>query len=62
MEPQLFDRLQQLTPGSEKYRRILRMFERRTLSGVVARLLSEEDPATRQQLEQTLREELASPE
>lgn len=62
MEPQLFDRLQQLTPGSEKYRRILKIFERHTLSGVMARLLTEEDAATKQRLEQTLREELATPE
>jgi hypothetical protein len=62
MEPQLFDRLQYLTPGSDKYRRILKAFERHTLSGVMARLLTEEDPDTRQRLEQTLRDELSSPE
>ena len=55
MEAQLFDRLQHLVPGSEKYRRILRLFERHTLSGVMARLLTEDDQARRQQLEDELR-------
>jgi len=62
MEPQLFDRLQHLTPGSDKYRRILQAFERHTLSGVMARLLTEEDAAIKQRLEQTLRDELALPD
>jgi hypothetical protein len=61
MEPQLFDRLQHLTPGGDKYRRILKLFERHTLSGVMARLLMEDDPANRQQLEQALREVLSEP-
>ncbi len=62
MEPQLFDRLQLLTPGSEKYRRILTIFERQTLSGVMARLLTEDDPGRRERLEQDLREVLNGPE
>ncbi|HEX2060321.1 MAG TPA: hypothetical protein VHK90_06240 [Thermoanaerobaculia bacterium] len=62
MEPQLFDRLQHLTPGSEKYRRILQLFERHTLSGVMARLLTEDDPNRKQQLEEQLRELLSAPE
>lgn len=59
MEPQLFDRLQYLTPGSEKYRRILKIFDRHTLSGVMARLLTEDDPTKKQRLEEALREVLA---
>jgi len=62
MEPQLFDQLQHLTPGSEKYRRILSLFERHTLSGVMARLLTEDDPAKRERLETELRELLSSPD
>jgi hypothetical protein len=62
MEPQLFDRLQHLTPGSEKYRRILTLFERHTLSGVMARLLTEDDPTKRERLEVELREVLSSPD
>ena len=62
MEPQLFDRLQHLTPGSEKYRRILALFERHTLSGVMARLLTESDDEMRQRLEETLRRLLDEPE
>ncbi|HEY0160020.1 MAG TPA: hypothetical protein VGF28_22225 [Thermoanaerobaculia bacterium] len=62
MEPQLFDRLQLLTPGCEKYRRILTIFERQTLSGVMARLLTEDDPGNRDRLEQDLREVLNGPE
>lgn len=58
MGTQLFDRLQQLTPGSEVYRRILEVFERHTLSGVMARLVTEEDPGKRQELEERLREML----
>ena len=58
MEPQLFERLQHLTPGSEKYRTILRIFDRHTLSGVMARLLTEDDPTNRQRLEQALKEVL----
>ncbi len=60
MEPQLFDRLQHLTPGSDKYRRILQLFERHTLSGVMARLLTEDDPANRQRLEEALQDVLNS--
>lgn len=56
METQLFDRLQRLTPGSDKYRRILAHFERHTLSGVMARLLTENDPELRRHLEQWLRD------
>lgn len=62
MEPQLFDRLQHLTPGSDKYRRILQLFERHTLSGVMARLLTEGDPDRKQHLEEQLRELLSAPE
>jgi hypothetical protein len=62
MAPQLFDRLQLLTPGSEKYRRILRLFERHTLSGVMARLVTESDPEARRRLEETLRRLLDEPE
>lgn len=62
MESKLFDELQHLTPGSEKYRSILRLFERHTLSGVMARLLTEEDPETRQRLQAALEEILASPD
>lgn len=58
MEPQLFDRLQLLTPGSDKYRRILKIFDRHTLSGVMARLLTEDDPASKQRLEEALRDVL----
>ena len=61
MDPQLFDQLQHLTPGSEKYRRILSLFERHTLSGVMARLLTEDDLVTRERLETGLRELLSSP-
>lgn len=60
MEPQLFDRLQQLTPGSETYRNILQLFERHTLSGVMARLLAEDDEERRKHLEERLRELLAA--
>ena len=62
MEPQLFDQLQHLTPGSEKYRRILSLFERHTLSGVMARLLSEDDHTKRDALEAELRQVLGSPD
>lgn len=62
MESKLFDRLQQLTPGSPTYRTILKLFERHTLSGVMARLLMEEDPAVRERLESKLRELLSQPE
>ena len=58
MEPHLFDRLQRLTPGSEKYRRILSFFERHTLSGVMARLMMEDDPREREHLERMLLEML----
>ncbi|MFP5247978.1 MAG: hypothetical protein ACLGH0_14890 [Thermoanaerobaculia bacterium] len=56
MEPRIFDRLQQLTPGSDIYRKILSLFERHTLSGVMARLLTEEDPVKKEELERSLRE------
>jgi hypothetical protein len=59
MEPQLFDRLQHLTPGSDKYRRILRIFDRHTLSGVMARLLTEDDPTDKRRLEDALRDVLS---
>ena len=62
MEPQLFDRLQHLTPGSDKYRRILQLFERHTLSGVMARLLMEDDPDRKAEMEEQLRELLSTPE
>ena len=62
MEPQIFDRLQHLTPGSEKYQKILKAFDRYTLSGVMARLLTEDDPTNRDRLEGLLREVLSSPE
>jgi hypothetical protein len=62
MEPQLFDRLQRLTPGSDKYRQILALFERHTLSGVMARMLTEDDEEKRTRLEQALRELLSQPE
>lgn len=62
MEPQLFDRLQHLTPGSEKYRKILKLFDRHTLSGVMARLLTEDDPTNRDRLEGLLHEVLNSPD
>lgn len=62
METKLFDRLQHLTPGSEKYRRILRIFERHTLSGVMARLVTEHDLDTRRRLEDMLRRLLDEPE
>jgi len=62
MESHLFDKLQQLTPGSAKYRTILSLFERHTLSGVMARLLMEDDPAVRESLESQLRELLAQPD
>jgi hypothetical protein len=52
MDPKLFDRLQLLAPGTEKYRRLLSRFERYTLSGVMARILIEDDPQTKEQLEQ----------
>ena len=62
METHLFDRLQHLTPGSEKYRRILQLFERHTLSGVMARLVTENDTEMRRRLEETLRRLLDEPE
>ena len=61
MEPQLLDRLQHLTPGGDKYRRILKLFDRYTLSGVMARLLMEDDPTNRQKLEESLKEVLNEP-
>ena len=62
MGPQLFDRLQHLTPGSEKYRKILKLFDRHTLSGVMARLVTEDDPTNRDRLEELLHEVLNSPD
>lgn len=62
MESRLFERLQELTPGSEKYRRILSLVERRTLSGVIARLVNEEDQERRRALRESVEEILAVPE
>lgn len=62
MDPKLFDRLQLLAPGSEKYRRILSAFERQTLSGVMARILIEDDPAAKRDLELQVEEILDAPE
>ena len=62
MDPKLFDRLQLLSPGTEKYRRLLAAFERHTLSGVMARLLIEDDPDAKRHLEQQVEEILNSPE
>ena len=62
MDPQLFDRLQLLAPGTEKYRRLLTTFERYTLSGVMARILVEDDPRTKEQLERRLAEILNEPD
>ena len=62
MDPKLFDRLQLLAPGSEKYRRILSAFERQTLSGVMARILIEDDPAAKRDLELQVQEILDAPE
>jgi hypothetical protein len=56
MGAHIFERLQQLTPGSEPYRRILETFERHTLSGVMARLVTEDDPQRKSELEEKLRE------
>ena len=62
MDPKLFDRLQLLAPGTDKYRRILSTFERQTLSGVMARILIEDDPEAKRQLEHQVEEILDSPE
>ena len=62
MDSKLFDRLQLLAPGTEKYRRILTTFERHTLSGVMARILVEDDPDTKQQLERCVADILNEPE
>jgi hypothetical protein len=62
MDPQLFDRLQLLAPGTEKYRRLLSTFGRYTLSGVMARLLVEDDPQTKAQLEQYVADILNEPD
>jgi hypothetical protein len=62
MAPELFDRLQLLAPGTEKHRRLLSTFQRYTLSGVMARLLIEDDPDTKRQLEAQVEEILNSPE
>lgn len=58
----MFDRLQMLAPGTEKYRRILSAFERYTLSGVMARILMEEDPRKKRALEAAVEEILSEPE
>ena len=62
MDPNLFDRLQLLAPGTEKYRRLLTTFDRYTLSGVMARILVEDDPDAKRHLEQQVEEILNSPE
>ena len=62
MDSKLFDRLQLLAPGTEKYRRILAMFDRQTLSGVMARILVEDDPAEKIRLEQQVEAILSEPE
>ena len=62
MDPKLFDRLQLLAPGTEKHRKLLSTFERHTLSGVMARLLIEDDPDTKRHLEEQVEEVLNSPE
>jgi hypothetical protein len=62
MDPKLFDRLQLLAPGTEKYRRILTVFERQTLSGVMARILIEDDPDMKRHLEHQVEEILNAPE
>lgn len=62
MDPQLFDRLQLLAPGTEKYRRLLTTFDRYTLSGVMARILVEDDPQAKEQLERQVAEILNEPD
>jgi hypothetical protein len=62
MDAQLFDRLQLLAPGTEKYRRLLTTFERYTLSGVMARILVEDDPQRKEQLERQVADILNEPE
>ncbi|HYC91889.1 MAG TPA: hypothetical protein VEO54_21940 [Thermoanaerobaculia bacterium] len=62
MDPKLFDRLQLLAPGTEKYRRLLMTFERYTLSGVMARILIEDDPDTKRHLEEQVETILNGPE
>jgi hypothetical protein len=62
MDSKTFDRLQLLAPGTEKYRRILETFERQTLSGVMARILIEDDPEQKRQLETSLLTLLDGPE
>lgn len=62
MDPKLFDRLQLLAPGTEKYRRLLSTFERHTLSGVMARILVEDDPKKKEMLERHVAEILNEPE
>jgi len=62
MDSKLFDRLQLLAPGTEKYRRLLTMFERHTLSGVMARILVEDDPRTKEMLEKRVAEILNDPD
>ena len=62
MDPQLFDRLQLLAPGTEKYRRLLTTFERYTLSGVMARILVEDDPQTKERLERQVADILNEPD
>lgn len=62
MDTKLFDRLQLLAPGTEKYRRILSTFERQTLSGVMARILIEDDPEKKRSMEDKVIEILNEPE
>jgi hypothetical protein len=62
MDTKLFDRLQLLAPGTDKYRRILSAFERQTLSGVMARILIEDDPDTKRSLEDQVEKILNAPE
>ena len=62
MDPKLFERLQLLAPGTEKYRRLLTTFERHTLSGVMARILIEDDPDTKRRLEEQVEAILSGPE
>ena len=62
MDPKLFDRLQLLSPGTAKYQRLLMTFERHTLSGVMARLLIEDDPDRKRHLEEQVEEILNAPE
>lgn len=62
MDSKLFDRLQLLAPGTDKYRRILSLFDRHTLSGVMARILVEDDPEQKRRLEDQVAGILNEPE